>query len=147
MFTRFFIFTGNTDDDCLKRDPNTVSSSPKMMSLWNRAIESSKALLLDKINLGPDALLEKVEEFEGISQATVYSYPAVVLSSEDRNSNSRAEFDDSDGHDSEDYSEDDIYSDEGDNEKYFSDSYEEVDSSVPLGSLPVDQIAEQLSGE
>ncbi|KAK2991234.1 hypothetical protein RJ640_023815 [Escallonia rubra] len=51
-----------------------VSSGPKMMSLWKRAIESSKALLLDEICLGPDALLKKVEEFESGSQATVHSY-------------------------------------------------------------------------
>ena len=53
------------------------------MSLWERAIESNKALLLDEMTLGPDALLEKVEEFEGMSLATEHSCEAVVLSSED----------------------------------------------------------------
>ncbi|KAK2985340.1 LOW QUALITY PROTEIN: hypothetical protein RJ640_028654, partial [Escallonia rubra] len=52
------------------KSPAIVSSSPKMMSLWKCAIESSKALLLDEICLGPYALLKKVEEFESSSQAT-----------------------------------------------------------------------------
>ena len=86
------------------------------MSLWKRAIESSKALLLDEINLGPDALLKKVEEFEGISQATEHSYPAIILSSEDGTSSSMAESEDD--HQSEGYDEDDIYNDSDDDESW-----------------------------
>ena len=117
------------------------------MSLWKRAIESSKALLLDEINLGPDALLKKVEEFEGISQATEHSYPALILSSEDGTSSSMAESEDDPQ--SEGYDEDDIYNDSDDDEyeNYYSDSFEEVESSVPLGSLPVDMIADKLKWE
>ncbi|KAH7570309.1 hypothetical protein ACOSQ2_018690 [Xanthoceras sorbifolium] len=128
------------EDDC-KPNPETVRSSPKMMSLWKRAIESSKALLLDEINLGPDDLLKKVEEFENISQATEHSYPALVLSSEDGASSSMAEFKESEYHSDDDiYPEDDI---DDDNEYYDSDS-SELDPLVPIGSLPVDQIAERL---
>ncbi|KAK3021424.1 hypothetical protein RJ639_046004 [Escallonia herrerae] len=65
---------GNHSADSPKSNA-IVSSSPKMMSLWERAIGSSKALLLDEIFLGPDALLKEEEEFEGSSQATVHSYP------------------------------------------------------------------------
>ncbi|THF98900.1 hypothetical protein TEA_022107 [Camellia sinensis var. sinensis] len=101
--------------NCSDSDPNAVTSSPKMMSLWKRAIETSKALLLDKIGLGPDDLLKKVEEFEDLSQATEHSYPAVVLSGEDGTDSSRA------------------------------DDFEEMESSVPLGSLPVDLIAKRPS--
>ncbi|KAK0597483.1 hypothetical protein LWI29_025801 [Acer saccharum] len=93
----------------------TVRLSPKMMSLWKRAIESSKALLLDEINLGPDDLLKKVEEFENISQATEHSYPALVLSSEDGTSSSTTtlEYDESENYsDSDIYPEDDIDDDE-----------------------------------
>ncbi|KAK3006629.1 hypothetical protein RJ639_015796 [Escallonia herrerae] len=64
---------GNHSADSPKSNA-IVSSSPKMMSLWKPAIESSKALLLDEIFLAHDALL-KEEEFEGSSQATVHSYP------------------------------------------------------------------------
>ncbi|KAL5762098.1 hypothetical protein ACOSP7_018362 [Xanthoceras sorbifolium] len=128
------------EDDC-KPNPETVRSSPKMMSLWKRAIESSKALLLDEINLGPDDLLKKVEEFENISQATEHSYPALVLSSEDGASSSMAEFKESEYHSDDDiYPEDDI---DDDDEYYDSDS-SELDPLVPIGSLPVDQIAERL---
>ncbi|KAK2636525.1 hypothetical protein Ddye_031317 [Dipteronia dyeriana] len=56
------------------------------------AIELSKTLLLDEINLGPDDLLKKVEEFENISEATKHSYPVLVLSSGDGASTSMAEY-------------------------------------------------------
>lgn len=119
-----------------------------MMLLWKQAIESSKALLLDEIDLGPDALLKKVEEFDGISQATEHSYPALILSSDDGTSSSVAETEDypqSDGYSEDDY----IYSDTDneDYEDYDSDSFEDVDSPVPLGSLPVDMIAEEHKWE
>ena len=117
------------------------------MSLWMRAVESNKALLLDEIALDPDALLEKVEEFEGMSLATEHSREAVVLSSEDGSGSSMAELED--GSYSEEFGgENDIYSDDDIvNEYYDDDSIEEVDSSIPLGSLPVDKIAEMLGKE
>ena len=110
-----------------------------MMLLWKHALESNKAILLDEIDLGPDALLTKVEEFEGISQATEHSYPALVMSSEDGSSNSISTFED-DSH-SENFSEDDMYSDD---EYYDSESFEELETSAPPGSLSIDLIAEKL---
>lgn len=127
-------------DDCHSPDTKMVISSPKMMSLWKRAIESSKALLLNEIALGPDALLEKVEEFGGMSLATEHSREAVVLSSEDGSVSSMAELEDGSYY-SEDFdSENDIYSDD---EYYDESALEKVDSSIPLGSLPVDRIARE----
>ncbi|GKV14530.1 hypothetical protein SLEP1_g25393 [Rubroshorea leprosula] len=123
----------------------TMLSSPKMTSLWKRAIELNKALLLDEINLGPDALLEKVEEFEGFSLATEHSSPAVILSGDEAGSSiSTAEFqDDPDGGN---YSENDPYGDDYVDNDVFYDSEDAV-SSVPLGSLPVDRIAERFRQE
>lgn len=122
-------------------EPKTVISSPRMMSLWKRAIESNKAVLLDETDLGPDALLERVEEFERMTQATEHSYPALVHSGEDIMSYSQTEdkvFQDDE--EFEDYSidEEDEFDDYGD------DLFEEAESPAPLGSLPVDYIAEQL---
>ncbi|QHO46734.1 CRS2-associated factor 2 [Arachis hypogaea] len=51
------------DDYQSEQEGNVVNASPKMVSMWKHAIKSSKALLLDEFNLGPDALLENVEEF------------------------------------------------------------------------------------
>lgn len=129
--------SGNSYDDRGKLQSNMVRSSPKMMSLWKRALESSKALLLNETSLGPDDLLKVVEEFEGMSQATEHSYPALVLTSEDGNNNSREDYED--GPDDED----DTYSDEDENDEF----YKDADSSVPIGSLPVDHLAEQLTWE
>ncbi|XP_057508873.1 CRS2-associated factor 2, chloroplastic [Actinidia eriantha] len=124
-----FNFSGSRSADSHKSDPKTVTSSPKMMSLWERAIETSKALLLDEICLDPDTLLEKVEEFEGLSQATEHSYQALVFSTED-------------GIGNDNYDEDENYShDDDDDDKYYlGNSFERMESSVPFGSLPVDFI-------
>ncbi|PON44849.1 RNA-binding, CRM domain containing protein [Parasponia andersonii] len=137
--------SGKTDGDS---GTKTVRTSPKMLSLWKRAIESNKAMLLDQIDLGPDALLKKVEEFEGISQATEHSYPALILSAEDGTSSSMAESKDFPRNDcssetetytNEDY--DDFIDDDYDDDVGYYDS----DSSPPLGSLPIDVIAKKLS--
>lgn len=122
-----FNSSGSRSDNYQKPDPMTVASSPKMMSLWKHAIETSKAMLLEEIGLGPDSLLQKVEEFECMSQATEHSYRVLVFSSEDGNSS----------HD--DGDEDD----KDDDEDYLSDSIEGTESSVPIGSLPVDWIGTQ----
>ncbi|KAL6969435.1 CRS2-associated factor 2 [Sarracenia purpurea var. burkii] len=119
-----FNCSGSHNSDRNKSDPKTVTSSPKMMSLWRRAIETSKALLLKEINLGPDALLKKVEEFESLSQATEFEGL--------RNENLEEENNYSHGDDDED-------------EHYLRDSFEGTELSVPLGSLPVDFIAKQPS--
>lgn len=105
-----------------------MSSSPKMISLWKRAIELGKAILLDEIDLGPDDLLRKVEKFENIPQATEHSYPAVILSSEEGANNRMSAFEDGslgesfgeDGTDTDDEYEEDDY--------YDSDSFEEIDA-------------------
>lgn len=129
---------GKSDDKSDKPETKIVTSSPKMMSLWKGALDSSKAVLLDEIDVGPDELLRKVEEFERISQVTEHSYPALVSSSdpispfEDNNSGEEEPFSDNDF-------EDDVY--------YDSDSFEEVDTSVPRGSLPIDLIVEELDQE
>ena len=118
-----------------------ANTSPKMLSLWKRAIESSKALLLDELNLGPDALLEKVEEFEGISQATEHSYPAFILSNENGAEGSVASFEDV----TEDsYSSDDGLPNEDDDDDDDDDLYDVVDSSAEPGSLPIDLIVNKL---
>lgn len=138
--------SAKSSDDSGTPDAQRVVSSPKMMSLWRRAIESNKALLLEELALCPDALLEKVEEFEGMSLAIEHSCEALVLSSEDGSSgSSSAEF--KGGSYSED--ENDIYSSDDiiDDEDYDDDSFAEVNPSIPLGSLPVDKIAERLRRE
>lgn len=138
--------TVNTSDDSVESDddshasgPNKVSSSPRMMSLWKRALESNKALLLTETDLGPDALLEKVEEFEGMTQAAEHSYPALVISGQDRTSYPVAEDKENDEFD--DWSGDEEYDEI---EEYGDDPFEEAESPGPLGSLPVDLIAKRL---
>ncbi|CAM8979038.1 unnamed protein product [Rhodiola kirilowii] len=108
-------------------------TSPKMMLLLKRAIASNKALLLDELNLRPDELLEKVELFEGISQTPEHSYPALILvnkpdSGESTGVNLYEELDE------ERLEDDDL--------EYDSDK---VESNVPLGSLPIDHLAERLN--
>ncbi|XP_065876143.1 CRS2-associated factor 2, chloroplastic [Euphorbia lathyris] len=133
-----------TDDSDSSTSDNISYSSPKMMSLWKRAIESSKAIVLDDIHLGPDDLLRKVEEFESISQATEHSYQAVILPSEDGTNNTMSVIGDGSSFDENDGYTDDEYEDE---EHFDDDPFEEVENTVPLGSLPVDFIAEKLDQE
>ncbi|KAI3919027.1 hypothetical protein MKW92_025031 [Papaver armeniacum] len=117
--------------------PELEISGPKFLSRWKRAIESSKALLLDEIELGPDELLEKVEAFAVTLQAAEHSYPALITSSgkvltlsDDDDEDDDSEYDDSEyGYEDQDY------------------SFEELDSSIPKGSLPVDVIVDQLTLE
>ncbi|KAL9240954.1 hypothetical protein vseg_015118 [Gypsophila vaccaria] len=127
-----------------ERDPNEVRSSPRMMSLWKRALESSKAVLLDHTDLGPDALLEKVQEFEAATQAAEHSYPALVIAG-DRMSNSDADRQGSEN----DEEFDNWSSDEEENELdyYGNESFVEAEFLGPLGSLPVDLIAKRLINE
>lgn len=131
--------SGEDNGDGGNPDIRTVRTSPKMLSLWKRALESNKAILLDEINLGPDALLKKVEEFEGISQATEHSYPALIVTGEDGTSSSMAEFDELPRNDDDD---DDDFVDDHDEEN--DDVYYDSDSSLPLGTLPIDVIANKL---
>ncbi|KAL5063425.1 hypothetical protein RYX36_025162 [Vicia faba] len=132
---------------------NTVNSSPKMLSLWKSAIESNKALLLEEFNLGPDALLEKVEEFEGISQATEHSHPAFISSSEDAFEGSIEEGGTEDNYSNEEGLDDvDDYDsnndDEDDYDYYNDDEHDEfndiVVTSAQPGSLPIDSLVDKL---
>ncbi|XP_038892001.1 CRS2-associated factor 2, chloroplastic [Benincasa hispida] len=124
--------------DLLHGNHHKIKTSPKMKLLWERAIGSNKALLLDEIGLAPDDLLEKVEEFEKISQATEHSYPAFITSSEDVSSPD-------DSPESQDHSQANYNSD--DDVDWEGDLFDNVDPIVPLGSLPVDIIAKKLSPE
>ncbi|KAK4423838.1 CRS2-associated factor 2, chloroplastic [Sesamum alatum] len=125
-----------------KSDAKSVCSSPKMMSLWQRAIESGKASVLDEIDLSPDELLSKIEEFESTSQATEHSYPAIIYSNREGPLTLNAKYKNS----LEDYGYSEEDSDDADyNDKLNDDSFEVAESSVPLGSLPVDLIAKELS--
>lgn len=114
-------------------DAKSVRSSPRMMSLWKRAIESGKASILDEIDLSPDDLLLKVDEFGSISQAVEHSYPATILSNKEGPYTSTKQWKSE---------EDDDNYNEGD--RYYINSFDAVESSVPLGSLPVDFIAKEL---
>ncbi|KZV17817.1 hypothetical protein F511_01626 [Dorcoceras hygrometricum] len=105
-----------------------VNSSPKMTSLWQRAIASGKASVLAEVDLSPDDVLSEVEKFDITSRALEHSYPAIIYSNiehvehlKDNNHHENDAFDD-------DY-----------------DDVEVVESTVPLGSLPIDLIAKQLS--
>ncbi|CAI9092946.1 OLC1v1028324C1 [Oldenlandia corymbosa var. corymbosa] len=123
-------------------DPVPVNSSPKMMSLWKSAIESGKALLLGATNLDPDELLEKVEEFNSVSQVVEHSYPATIVSVEQAPLDSR---DQQDG----DIMDEEYPSDEDENwpeDKILMNKvFDGVESYVPFGSLPIDSLTEQFS--
>lgn len=116
---------------------------------WCRSgntIDTNKALLLDELDLDPDALLTKIEEFEGISQATEHSYPALILSSEDGTSSSIQVYEDVPQNGP--YSEyEEVYSDNEDDYVHDDDTDDDAlydSDSVPPGSLPIDVIAEKL---
>nr|GEX78101.1 CRS2-associated factor 2, chloroplastic [Tanacetum cinerariifolium] len=109
----------NTEAEFYKSEIRTSISSPRMTALWKRAIEQSKAMLLEDVDLGPDDLLKVVEEFETVSQVADHSYPAVIVSNRESQTSE------------EDYSEDE---DEESDDEYA--DYRE--KSAPPGSLPVD---------
>ncbi|XP_072955393.1 CRS2-associated factor 2, chloroplastic [Typha angustifolia] len=136
--------TGSHD----KCTANKRVSSPKMLSLWKRAIDSSKALLLDGAELSPDSLLKQVEEFDGTSQAAEHSYPALILPSGEvpevinSGSKDKSQMDMV-------YSHNEQCEEMNENDTEPSDSggfgsLEDVESVVPFGSLPIDSIAERL---
>ncbi|KAI3713850.1 hypothetical protein L1987_72436 [Smallanthus sonchifolius] len=123
----------NSKVDSYKSEIRSSISSPRMTRLWRRAIESSKAMLLEDVELGPDDLLKVVEEFETVSQVTEHSYPAVIVSNQESQNLD---------HEDENYSEDEDYFDDEESDDDYVDFSEK---SVPPGSLPVDFLAEQLS--
>ncbi|PIA37958.1 hypothetical protein AQUCO_02900067v1 [Aquilegia coerulea] len=136
---------GNKNDGVHRPATKKEVFMPRLLSLWKRALKLKKALLLDEIELGPDALLDKVEAFEEMAQATHHSYPAVIVATEECGFSSETDHKDSfqgeAGH-----SDDENISD-NDDEDNDSDLFEGTDSSVPLGLLPVDSIIEKLSWE
>lgn len=116
-----------------------------MMSLWKNAVGSGKALLLEEIDLKPDDLLNKVEEFDNISQATEHTYPALVLSKKHIPEQSGVMWK---GSDDDDNDSDDEMSDEDYEDKYYiNNSFEALESTVPKGFLPVDFIVKEFSDE
>ncbi|KAL1194142.1 CRS2-associated factor 2 [Cardamine amara subsp. amara] len=125
----------NFSEEKTVSDPNTTISSPKMISLWKRALESSKAVILEELDLGPDDLLNKVEEFEGTSQAAEHTYTALVLSSSDGSAEGYV----NDKDQSEEY-----YSDIDDDFNDECSDDESLDPVGPVGSLPVDRIVSKL---
>ncbi|KAM7264318.1 hypothetical protein ACFE04_002001 [Oxalis oulophora] len=132
----------NPSDDSPKTGSKKVVLSSKMMSLWKRAIDSSKALVLESANIGPDDLLKKVEEFESISQAVEHSYSAVVVSSEDESLSSGE--DDPQVKNYREEEEEYLYDDEYMNEDEYEYDIDELKPIVPKGSLGVDDLAEKL---
>ncbi|KAL2344354.1 hypothetical protein Fmac_005639 [Flemingia macrophylla] len=140
--------SGETDDKQSKNGGNSVvNTSPKMFSLWKRAIESSKALYLDEFNLGPDALLEKIEEFDASSQALEHSHPAFSLPSQNDAEGPTSNFENSSGDGLPIEEEEDVDEDEEDYVDYHDDDDDNlfvVDTSAQPGSLRVDKIVEKL---
>ncbi|XP_020114051.1 CRS2-associated factor 2, chloroplastic [Ananas comosus] len=139
--------TGHSDETTVSK----VLWSPKMFSLWKRAIDTQKALMIDGNELSPDSLLKRVEEFEGLSQAAEHSYPALILTGGEEPNAMTAESNDKAkmgiSRDPKDHDEEIDGTDNGaDYEGSDFDSLEtDVESSVPFGSLPIDSIAERLS--
>lgn len=125
-----------------------------MFKLWKSAVDTSLALLLDdaEVNdLTPDSLLTLVEEFSVTSQAVEHSFPALLVTNGEVNTESlSAEYID-------DESETSIAGNEEgqleqspdlcDDEHFELDMFERLESSVPLGSLPIDSMIEQLNSE
>ncbi|PWZ03955.1 CRS2-associated factor 2, chloroplastic [Zea mays] len=127
---------------------------PKMFKLWKSAVDSSLALLLDDAeanNLTPDSLLTLVEEFSVTSQAVEHSFPALLVTNGDASTDSlSAEY-------MNDESETSVAGNEEgqleqspdlrDDEHFDLDMFERLESSVPLGSLPIDSMIERLNSE
>ncbi|WMV55806.1 hypothetical protein MTR67_049191 [Solanum verrucosum] len=135
----------DTAKGCSNAHSRTRSTSPKMMSLWKNAIDSGKALLLDDIDLKPDDLLNKVEEFASISQAIEHTYPALVLSNKRSPEQSGLMWRGSSDDDND--SDDEISDDDHEDKYYINNSFEALESTVPKGLLPVDLIVKEFSDD
>ncbi|XP_006349021.1 CRS2-associated factor 2, chloroplastic [Solanum tuberosum] len=135
-----------TAKDYSNAHSRTRSTSPKMKSLWKNAIDSGKALLLDDIDLKPDDLLNKVEEFASISQAIEHTYPALVLSNKRSPEQPGLMWRGSSDDDND--SDDEISDDDDHEDKYYiNNSFEALESTVPEGLLPVDLIVKEFSDD
>lgn len=127
---------------------------PKMFKLWKSAVDSSLALLLDDAeanDLTPDSLLTLVEEFSVTSQAVEHSFPALLVTNGEVNTESlSAEYINDESETSIAGNEDgqlEQSPDLCDDEHFELDMFERLESSVPLGSLPIDSMIEQLNSE
>jgi hypothetical protein len=128
---------------------------PKMFKLWKSAVDSSLALLLDDAeanDLTPDLLLTLVEEFSLTSQAAEHSFPALLVTNGEVNTESlSAEYKNDDESETRiagnDEGQDEQSPDLCDDEHFELDMFERLESSVPLGSLPIDSMIEQLNSE
>jgi hypothetical protein len=111
------------------------STSPKMLSLWRNAINSSKALLLDEseLDLCPNSLLKRVEDFESASQAMEHSYPALIVTDAEEDDKTKLDMVD----DQEVEGKKTVTSDDDANLK-------EPNDTVPFGFLPIDLIVSKL---
>jgi hypothetical protein len=125
-----------------------------MFKLWESAVGSSLALLLDDAEanaLTPDSLLTRVEEFSVTSQAVEHSFPALLVS------NCEATTESPSAECINDESETSIAGNQEDqlgqspdpssDEHFELDMLERLESSVPLGSLPIDTMIEQMNSE
>lgn len=137
--------SGDLGDPSQDSEAIKVHSSPKMMHLWQKAVDSGKALVLDKINLGPDDLLAEVEQFENASQAIEHSYPALILPRNVSLAGSTNHLVENASWSDDNYSEDESDSDDSYDENDINDSFEEVASTIPFGALPVDLIATEIN--
>lgn len=113
-------------------------SSPRIMSLWKHALESSKARLLLETRLDPDTLLAKVEEFLVLVESSQNFDNSLINSGEDDNGDPV--------HDDGIYSNEENDGYDGFSENDLLDSTDEY-LSPPLGSLPVDDLAKRLVNE
>lgn len=124
---------------------------PKMFKLWKSAVDSSLALLLDDAeanNLTPDSLLTLVEEFSVTSQAVEHSFPALLVTNGDDSLS--AEYMNDEPETSVAGNEEgqlEQSPDLRDDEHFDLDMFERLESSVPLGSLPIDSMIERLNSE
>ena len=126
-----------------------------MFKLWKSAVDSSLALLLDDAeanDLTPDSLLTLVEEFSVTSQAAEHSFPALLVTNGEVNTESlSAEYINDEPETSiagnEEGRQLEQSPDVCDDEHFELDMFERLESSVPLGSLPIDSMIEQLNSE
>ena len=128
---------------------------PKMFKLWKSAVDSSLALLLDDAeanDLTPDSLLTRVEEFSITSQAVEHSFPALVVTNHEVDTeclSAKYMNDESETSIAAGNQEDHLdQSPDLSNDEHFElDMLERLESSSALGSLPIDTMIEQLNSE
>ncbi|XWS22617.1 hypothetical protein CRYUN_Cryun29cG0051500 [Craigia yunnanensis] len=134
-------------DDSRTPDAKKVISSPKMRFPWKLPSSQTRRCRWMRLLLVLILFWRRWRNLKACL-TTEHSCEAVVLSSEDGFGSSMAELEDGSygadfGGENDIYSDDDIINDE----YYDVESLEELDSSTPLGSLPVDRMAERLRRE